>query len=89
VYGRFHRASRRVQREIRGHLAVGGDVARLDAGARHDPLVGGVDAPLELAVRHDALGQVAAGADNSRVEHEACPGREGFILGAGGRGHKP
>ncbi len=38
------------------------DVTTLDAGARLDPLVRGVDHRLEFGVRQDALGQIAAGA---------------------------
>jgi hypothetical protein len=50
-----------VQREVRGELAVGGDVAFADAGASHDPVVARLDARLEVLVGEDLLGQVAAG----------------------------
>ena len=55
--------------EVRGRLALGGEVAALDAGARPDPFVGGVEGPGELGVLDDALGQVVAAAERDGAEH--------------------
>jgi hypothetical protein len=56
---------RSVEREIAGRLAVGGAAALADAGARGDPLVGGVDELLEIGVGDDLFRQVAAGAGDA------------------------
>jgi hypothetical protein len=56
---------RSVEREIAGRLAVGGAAALADAGARGDPLVGGVDELLEIGVGDDPFRQVAAGAGDA------------------------
>ena len=53
--------------EVDGGLAVGRDVPALDAGALADPGIGGVHRLLEVGVGDDALGQVAAGAGDSRI----------------------
>jgi hypothetical protein len=42
----------------RGGLALGGDVALLDAGALDDPLVRGLEHALEVFVGEDAFGQI-------------------------------
>ena len=52
------------ERQVGGKLAFGGDVALLDAGARGDPFVGGVDALGELAVRDHPRRQIGAAADH-------------------------
>jgi hypothetical protein len=56
---------RGVERKIAGRLAVGGAAALADAGARGDPLVGGVDELFEIGVGDDLLRQVAAGAGDA------------------------
>ena len=60
--------------EVGGHLAVGRDVALADAGALHDPLVGGVDHPRQFGVGEDALRQIAAAAEDDGTcdSHEAA-----------------
>ena len=45
-------------RQVDGSLALGGDVAALDAGTRTDPLVGGIHGLLEVEVRDDLFRQV-------------------------------
>ena len=55
--------------EVGGHLAVGGEVAALDAGAGADPLVGGVERGGELGVLDDARRQVVAAADGHGAQH--------------------
>ena len=37
-------------------LILGHDAALVDTGARHDPLVGGIDEFLEFRIGHDPLG---------------------------------
>ena len=59
---RLERRARRRQRQVGGGLAVGGDMALADAGARDDPLVGGVDAPRQLVVGDDLFRQIGAAA---------------------------
>ena len=68
-------ALRRLDGEIGRHLAVRRDMALADAGALHDPFVGGVDAGRELLVGEDALRQIAAASENDRTQHahEAAP----------------
>jgi hypothetical protein len=56
---------RGVEREIAGRLAVGRAAALADAGARGDPLVGGIDDLLEIGVGDDLLRQIAAGAGDA------------------------
>src|SRR3546814_7085023 len=48
-------------------LAVAGDMARLDAGALDDPLVGGIDPLGELGIGDAARRQRGAGADDDRA----------------------
>ena len=52
------------ERRARGRLAersrrlvLGRDVALADAGALHDPFVGGLDDAFEVGILHDAAGQ--------------------------------
>ncbi len=54
--------------EVGRVLALGRDVALLDADALLDPLVGGVDGLAQLVIGHDALGQVAADAAHDRPQ---------------------
>ena len=65
--GRRHRLPRRVHRQVGRHLLVRGHATRPDAGAREDPLVGGVDPLLDVLVGELADGQIAARADDPRV----------------------
>ena len=52
----------RLDAEHRRGLVVVGDMTLLDAGALHDPLVGGVDELREILVRQHALRQIGADA---------------------------
>ena len=45
----------------------GGDSSLANAGARDDPLVGGVDHPLEVGVREDLRWRIASPADHVGV----------------------
>ena len=65
--GGLQRASCRVLGQRGTRFVRGRDVAPLDAGARADPLVGGVDRLLEILVREDLFRQVAAGAGDARI----------------------
>ena len=73
-------------REVGGRLALGGEVAALDAGAGADPFVGGVEGPGELVVLDDALGQVVAAAERNGAEHahvvSPCWASAGCVGGA-------
>ena len=60
--------------EIGRALAFGGDVARADAGALDDPLVGGVDDLGQIVVGHAPLGQIGAdAADDGTDDSHAFP----------------
>ena len=48
------RGARGMQREIGGELAGGGDMALADAGALHDPFVGGVDRLCQFGIGENA-----------------------------------
>ena len=52
-----------------------GDVALVDAGALHDPFVGGVDLARQFGVGQDLARQIAAAAEHDRTaySHEAAP----------------
>ena len=56
-----------MNRQMRGELAVGGDMALLDAGALHDPLVGGVDPRRQFGIGQDLLRQIGAAAEHNRT----------------------
>ncbi len=56
--GILQRRAGGVEREVGGHLAIGGDAALLDAGALDDPFVGGVHHQREVGIGEDALGQI-------------------------------
>ena len=71
---RGERVARRVQREVGRLLAVGGDVALADAGARADPFVAGVDALREIVVGQDLRRQVAAGAGDAAMHRRSRDG---------------
>ena len=68
------RRARRVDRQMRGELALGGDVALPDAGALHDPLVGGVDLRRQFGIGQDLLRQIGAAAEHDRTycSHETA-----------------
>ena len=75
--------------EVGGRLALGGEVAPLDAGAGADPLVGGVEGRGELGVLDDARGQVVAAAERHGAQHahvgNASAGGVGRVLGGADR----
>ena len=61
-----------LQRQVAGHLAVGGEVARADAGALDDPVVRALDAVRrqagdQVSVAQAMRGQRTAGAGNARM----------------------
>ena len=68
------RRARRIDRQMRGELALGGDVALPDAGALHDPLVGGVDPRRQFGIGQDLLRQIGAAAEHDRTycSHETA-----------------
>ena len=55
--GMGERGARRVRRHIRGQFAGRGDVALVDAGALHDPFVGGIDLARQIGVGEDLAGR--------------------------------
>ena len=65
--GPAERVARRGDREIRGLLAVIGDVALMDPGPLHDPFMGRVDAFGELVIGDDPGRQVGAAAGDDRA----------------------
>ncbi len=65
----FQRRARRGDPEIRSDFAFGRDVALLDAGALHDPLVVGFDEFRKLFVGQYAGGKIAADATHHRTLH--------------------
>ena len=68
------RRARGVDRQMRGELALGGDMALPDAGALHDPLVGGVDPRRQFGIGQDLLRQIGAAAEHDRTycSHETA-----------------
>ena len=73
--GMGERGARRVHRHVRGPFAGRGDVALVDAGALHDPVVRRVDLARQIAVGEDLRRQIAAAAEDDRslCRHEAAP----------------
>ena len=73
--GMGERGARCVHRHVRGQFAGRGDAALVDAGALHDPVVGGVDLARQIGVGEDLRRQIAAAAENDRTlyRHEATP----------------
>ena len=69
------RGARRRKPEVGGEFAVGRDVALADAGALHDPFVGGIDHPRQIVIGEAARRQIAAAAENDGTcdGHEAAP----------------
>ncbi len=50
-------------------LLRGGNVARANAGALIDPLIGGIDDPRQFLVGHHPIGQVTAPTDDVGITH--------------------
>ena len=72
------RGARGIDRQMRGELALGGDVALPDAGALHDPLVGRIDpAP---PVRHWSAPS-AADRSRSRARPNVSQSRDSLLRG--------
>src|SRR5580692_392224 len=73
--GMGERGARRVRRHVRGPFAGRRDMALVDAGALHDPVVRGVDLARQIAVGEDLRRQIAAAAEDDRTlnRHEATP----------------
>jgi hypothetical protein len=65
----LERGARGAERKMRGQLALGRDMARTDAGALHDPVVGGLDHPREVVIRQDTARQIAAAAEDDGACH--------------------
>jgi len=68
------RRARRVDRQMRGELALGGDMALPDPGSLHDPLVRGVDPRRQFGIGQDLLRQIGAAAEHDRTccSHETA-----------------
>jgi hypothetical protein len=76
--GRLHpgmgqRPLRGLERQLRRHLAIGRDMALLDAGALLDPLVGGIHLLGKIGVGNHALRQIGAAPLNDRPNHALPP----------------
>src|SRR5262249_48904442 len=65
-----------------GHLAFRRDVPLLDAGARGDPLVVGVEPTRQVVVGHDLLGQIGARRQHLRAQR-AGPHQPAAACGLG------
>ena len=65
-----------LEREIAGHLFVGGNMALANAGAAHDPFVAGIDDFLQITIREHFVREVTPGAYDARIIHAALPGTE-------------
>ncbi len=72
--GIIERASRGFKGEIGGGFAFARDMAALDAGARHDPGIGGVDHLGQIVIGENLVRQMGAAADNdgTRDGHETA-----------------
>ena len=66
--------ARGMDRQMRGELAFGGDVALPDAGALHDPLVGGIHPRRQFGIGQDLPRQIGAAAEHDRTycSHETA-----------------
>ena len=64
-----------IEREVGGELAGGRDMAFADAGALHNPFVGGLHRTRQLVVAENSRGKIAAAAEHHRTQygHEAAP----------------
>ena len=56
-----------LDREMRGELVVGRDMAFADTGPLHDPLIGSVDAARQLGIGQYPLRQVGTAAEHHRT----------------------
>ena len=54
----MQRRARSLDRQVRGELALGGDVALADAGALHDPLVRRIDSGRQFGIGQNPLRQI-------------------------------
>ena len=70
----MQRRARGLDCQMRGELALGGDVALADASALHDPLVRGVDPGRQFGIGQDVPRQVGAAAEHDRTyrSHETA-----------------
>ena len=68
------RRPRRIDRQMRGELALRGDMALADAGALHDPFVGRVDLGRQFGIGQHPLRQIRAAAEHDRTyrSHETA-----------------
>src|SRR5206468_11639090 len=62
-----------VQSKVARELAVGGDMALANAGARDDPLVARVHQRLEIAIAENLRGKVTTGSRDARKGHATLP----------------
>src|SRR5690606_13774403 len=63
----FQRTQGGVVGKVAGGLALGGDVALADAGARGDPFIAGIDELGQVVVGQHFFRQIAAGARDARI----------------------
>ena len=72
--GMVERGTRGIDRQMRGKLAVGGDMALPDAGALHDPLVGSIQPARQFGIGQDLPRQIGAAAEHDRTfrSHETA-----------------
>src|SRR6266851_10172906 len=77
-----NRGACRMDRQMRGELALGGNVALPDTGALHDPLVGSVYPRRQFGIGQNLLWQIGTAAEYNRTYcgHETASG----AVGAGG-----
>ena len=71
--GVAQRRARGGERKVGGQFARRGDMALADAGALHDPFVGGLDRARQIVVGEDVAGQIAAAAEHDRTHHRHEP----------------
>ena len=62
------RRARGMQREVGGQFAGGRDMAFADAGALHDPFVGGLHRLCQFVVAENSRRQIAAAAEHHRTQ---------------------
>jgi hypothetical protein len=69
-------SARGIDRQMRGELAFGGNVALPDAGALYNPLVRGVDLGRQFGIGQDPLRQIGATTEHDRTyrSHETSSG---------------
>ena len=84
------RRARGVRRHVRGRFAGRGDAALMDAGALHDPFVGGIDLARQIGVGEDLVRQIAAAAEDNGTAHRHERGSaERRLRGRGPVGRAP